>query len=157
MFIFGRGVDDGNNGDIIMELEKEINQLQKDILQYKTTQATQGDSSNFYCVEYKPGWYIVPEDSHSYTREHTIKCVPYIDNSKAIFMAQMCPNQIGVQSSMIIGKDLCYLQNLVTWAQHGEWQSKLNNEAYAIGVPKSIMIFSNVDFYIEASYVDRVY
>lgn len=139
-----------------MKLDKAITQLQEDVIKYKSGQATQADSANFFCVEYKPGWYIVPEGS-SAVREHTIKCIPYIDNGKAIFMAQMCPDQIAVQATATSGKPLFYSQDLITWAQAGEWQSHLNNEGYAIGVPKSIMIFSNVDFYVEASYVDKTY
>ena len=139
-----------------MEIDKAITELKEDVIKYKTGQATQGDSANFFCVEYKPGWYVVPENTHSYTREHTIKCIPYIDNGKAIFMAQMCPEQIAVQAVVSSGKPLYYGQDIITWAQAGEWQWKLDNEGYAIGVPKSIMIFSNVDFYIEASYVDKV-
>lgn len=133
-------------------MEDSIAKLERDIIQYKTGQNTQGDSANYFCVDYTPGWYILDED---HWREHTIKCIPYKNSEKAIFMAQLCPNQFNVTGVNSVGRLLTYDQSIITWRQDGETSSKMADAGYAAGVPKGIMIFSNVDFYIEASYVDK--
>lgn len=137
------------------DLATRIKQLQKAVLAYKTGQGTQGDSANYYCVFYMPGWYI---SDQNHWREHTIKCIPYVNDKKAIFMPQMSiTGSWSITGAEAAGRSLCYTQDIITWMQMGETQERLNNEGYAAGVSKGLAIFSNVDFYIETSYVDKSY
>ncbi len=135
------------------EFAKQLTRLEQDIVEYKTTQMTQGDSTNYYCVAYNPGWYILDENHY---REHTIECVPVNNEKNAIFMADMrFTNSWWVSGSSATGRALCYKQNIITWLQDGQSSSKMSNATYAAGVPKGFMIFSNVDFFIKTSYVDK--
>ena len=135
------------------ELTSILARLKNDILAYKTGQGTKGDSANYYCQFYTPGWYTNPDG----WREHTIKCVPYINSTKAVFMPQMLMSSgwsIGGAGTSR-GRLLTYGQEYITWMQLGESSSNLQNEAYAAGVAKGLAIFSNVDFFLETSYVDK--
>ena len=135
------------------DVANSISKLERDVLEFKAVQMTQGDSANYYCVSYMPGWYILDED---HWREHTIKCIPYNNEKNAIFMPDMrFTDSWWVSGSNINGRAICYKQNIITWMQNGETSSKMSNAAYAAGVPKGFVIFSNVDFYIETSYVDK--
>lgn len=134
-------------------LAKAISKLKSDVLAYKCGQDTQGDSANYYVKFYTPGWYINPNG----WREHTVKCIPYVNTDKAVFMPQMLMSDgwsVG-GSGVSAGRLLTYSQDIFTWMQYGEDSSKLQNEAYAAGVAKGMVIFSNVDFYLESSYVDK--
>lgn len=135
------------------ELSEAIVKLKMGVLAYKSGQGTQGDSANYYCQFYTPGWYI----SSNGWREHTIKCIPYVNTDKAVFMAQMLMSSgWSVQGPSVSGgRLLTYGQDIITWMQYGETASHLQNEAYAAGVAKGMVVFSNVDFYLETSYVDK--
>ena len=135
-----------------MDLQSEVAKTKQEILRFKTGQGTQGDSANYYCVAYTPGWFIT---NASAWREHTIKCIPYNNTKRAIFMPQLAASDWVFGGGNAIGRMLTYGQEIITWMQYGEPQSKMNNEAYAAGVPKGIVIFSNVDFYIETSYIEQ--
>ena len=137
-----------------MDLASEIAKTEKELIAYKTGQSTSGDSANFYTVEYKPGWFVIPEGTTKW-REHTVKCVPYNNTDKAIFMPMIPSSSFSIQGAVIEGKLLTIGQDLITWYQAGEYASNLANAGYASGVPKGFMIYSNVDFYIETSYVEK--
>lgn len=135
------------------DLTKELTKLRQEINAYKTGQNTQGDSANYYTNFYMPGWYI---SDQNHWREHTIRCIPYVNTDKAVFMPQMSITESwSVTGSEAAGRSLCYDQNIITWMQMGETQERLNNEGYAAGVAKGLTIFSNVDFYIQASYIEK--
>lgn len=133
-----------------MDIQNEIVKTKQEILKFKTGQNTQGDSANYYCVDYAPGWYI----NENGLRQHTIKCIPYHNEKNAIFMPQLTASEWAFGGGNAVGRMLTYGQEIITWSQLGEPQWKMDNEAYAAGVPKGIVIFSNVDFYIETSYID---
>ena len=135
-----------------MDIEKEIIKTRQDILKFKTGQGTQGDSANYYCVEYTPGWFI---DNGSKWREHTIRCIPTHNDKRAIFMPQLTSQDWVVGGGSGVGRLLTYDQNIITWQQYSETSEHMQNPAYAAGVPKGIVIFSNVDFTIETSYIER--
>ena len=132
-------------------MEETVSKLEQEVLKYKSIQMTKGDSANYYVVEYMPGWFI----ANGY-RNHTIKCIPYDKSLKAIFMPVLAPNYYLIGGGSPTGRPLIYSQDIVTWMQIGETAEHLANEAYASGVPKGLVIYSNVDFYIETSYADHM-
>lgn len=136
-----------------MNISETLGKLERDVASYKVGQHTQGDSANYYVVEYKPGWFI--SSNLNQWREHTIECVPYVNSEKAIFMAQLCPSQISVSGVESVGKMPTLAQSIITWTQDPHTSSQMSDVGFAVGVPKGIMIFSNVDFYIKTSYVDK--
>lgn len=132
-------------------MDKEIAQLEKDLAQYKITQATQMDSSNYYVVEYDMGRLI---STAGRWRKHTIQCIPYSNSENAIFMPELCPDNLPTQGSTGQGRLLTLSQDTFTWWQFAITSQQAQNENYVISVPKSISIFSNVNFYIKTSYID---
>lgn len=137
------------------KVARKIADLQRDLLKFKTGQRTQGDSANYYVVEYMPGWLV---SSNFMIRDHTIKCIPYNNSEHAIFMPQMTVRDSwSVNGTAVAGRSLCYKQDIITWEQIRVTPEDIANEAYAAGVSKGFVIFSNVDFYIETSYIDTTY
>lgn len=138
-------------------LADAITQLKMDIIAYKSGQKTKGDATNYYCQFYTPGWFI--DDTQTKVREHTIKCIPYVNTDKAVFMPQMLmADAWSVQGASVgVGRRLNYSQDIITWGQPGQASRYMQNEAYAAGVAKGMVIFSNVDFYLETSYRDVSY
>lgn len=139
------------------EVNKRVVALEQGLIKFKTSQGTQGDSANYSVVTYKPGWFVISENQFG-TRTHTIECVPKSNANlkNAIFMPILVGNNFSVQAYSSYGRSGNLPQNIITWQQTGETQSKLSNENYAIGVPQGITIYSNVEFTITTSYVDNV-
>lgn len=140
------------------ELEKRIVKLEQGLLQYKAGQGTQGDSTGYFTVEYMPGWFILDESRFGY-RIHTVECVVKnnVNAEHAIFMPTMVGENFSVQAFITYGRNCTLPQNIITWEQWSSYQSNLSDADYAAGIPKGFIIYSNVDFTINTSYVDTVY
>ena len=127
----------------------EINKLEKELHYIKATQATMADSTNLYAVTYSPGELV----GDGAVRNHTIVCHTYGQDDKAVFMP-MFSNRFYIFANQPIGRYFTQPENIITWQQYGVNPAYSSNPAYTISYPKTLTIYSNVNFYIEASYID---
>ena len=143
-----------------MDLAETIVEMKEDILRFKTKQGTQGDATNYFVVNYMPGHFVIDRsdsDPTSDWRVHTVICHPYDETKKAIFMPIMTAEQTIQAAMMTMGKYILDAQNVIRWEQFAIRKKYYDagGEAYQILFPKGFSIYSNVDFYIEASYTQH--
>lgn len=143
-----------------MDLANTIVEMKEEILRFKAKQKTQGDSANYYVVNYLPGAFVVDrsdDDPTSDWRVHTVICHPYDETKKAIFMPIMTAEQTVQGAGMQMGKYILDAQDVIRWEQYSVrkkyWDA--GGEGYQILFPKGFSIYSNVDFYIESSYTQH--
>lgn len=136
-----------------MDIAKEISQMEKDLIRIKSSQQTFGDSANYFSVLYSPGYFV--DDTMSKWREHTIICKSSMNSDKAIFMPMFTANTWTMSGENIGCRLPTYSQDVITWWQDPITSQHLSDSSYMAGVANGFMIFSNVPFYIEASYIEK--